>query len=91
MILYAVGMKPHAQNGKVVRQVSKKEEKVQPNRRRGLARRLYSYAQHIPERRSGQERRNMVDDLQDHHDNLPDEEIAEQDKPLPHPVKKDAP
>jgi hypothetical protein len=77
--------------------VSKKEEKTEPNRRRGLARRLYSYAQHIPERRNGGERRDKDDNAQDQNDKcVPDylhEEIADQDSPTTtqHSIKKDTP
>jgi hypothetical protein len=94
-------MPPYSQNGKIGSQVSKKEEeKTETNRRRRLARRLYSYAQHIPERRSGEERRNNA---QDHHDqcatdsqydlhgSVPDEEIAEQNSSTRHPIEKETP
>lgn len=38
--------------------VEQKDKKNDSNRRHGFARRMYAYAQHIPERRNGGDRRN---------------------------------
>ena len=42
--------------------MDKKKEKRAPNRRCGFSRRSYTYAHHIPERRSGRDRRDPNDD-----------------------------
>ena len=45
--------------------MDKKKEERTPNRRRGFSRRSYTYAHHIPERRSGSDRRETNDDRYD--------------------------
>lgn len=82
---------------------NKEEEKNEVNRRRGFARRSYSYAHHIPERRSGSERRKPENNSQglkdgctaesqcDLNSTLIDEESTDQNSPAQHPAKKDTP
>ena len=81
--------------------MNKKEDKSTTCRRRGLSRRTYSYARHIPERRSGEERRKMEENSQlnestnesqcDSDGRLLDEEIADQIGLNHNPIIKNAP
>jgi hypothetical protein len=81
------------------KKAEKNNEKNEQNRRRGLSRRLYSYAHHIPERRSGEERRNgnNLPDATDKNlphsqhnffDEVPNEEFSTGERPMQDPIKK---
>ena len=82
--------------------MSKKEENTDAKCRRGFARRSYSYAHHIPERRSGEERRKMEDNAEcpqgkctaeshcDFDSTVLDEGAMDQ-APTQHPTKKNTP